>query len=40
VGKWADFAVLADDPHTVHEDKIKDIRIFRTVTGGNTVFQA
>jgi predicted amidohydrolase YtcJ len=39
-GKLADFVVLADDPHTVDKDKIKDIEIVRTVTGGNTVYQA
>ena len=39
-GKLADFVVLADDPHTVDQDKIKDIAIVRTVTGGNTVYQA
>jgi len=39
-GKLADFVVLADDPHTVDQEKIKDIEIVRTVTGGNTVYQA
>ena len=39
-GKLADFVLLADDPHTVPQDKIKDIKIVRTVTGGSTVFQA
>lgn len=39
-GKLADFVILADDPHTVDPDKIKDIRIVRTVTGGATVYQA
>jgi predicted amidohydrolase YtcJ len=39
-GKLADFVVLADDPHTVSQDKIKDIQIVRTVVGGSTVFQA
>ncbi len=39
-GKFADFVVLADDPHTVDQGKIKDIEIVRTVTGGNTVYQA
>src|SRR5262249_13609823 len=38
-GKLADFVMLADDPHTVHSDKIKDIEIVRTVTGGATVYQ-
>jgi predicted amidohydrolase YtcJ len=40
VGKLADFVVLADDPHTVSQDKIKDIQIVRTVVGGATVYQA
>lgn len=39
-GKLADFVVLADDPHTAGEEKIKDIQIVRTVTGGSTVYQA
>jgi predicted amidohydrolase YtcJ len=38
-GKLADFVVLADDPHTVSKEKIKDIEIVRTVTGGSTVYQ-
>src|SRR6266576_886485 len=39
-GKLADFVVLADDPHTVDQDKIKDIEIVRTVVGGSTVYTA
>jgi len=39
-GKLADFVVLADDPHTVSPDKIKDIAIMRTVVGGTTVYAA
>jgi predicted amidohydrolase YtcJ len=38
-GKLADFVVLADDPHTVSKEKIKDIEIVRTVTAGSTVYQ-
>ena len=38
-GKLADFVQLADDPHTVNQEKIKDIEIVRTVTGGATVYQ-
>jgi predicted amidohydrolase YtcJ len=39
-GKLADFVVLADDPHIVDPNRIKDIEIVRTVTGGNTTYQA
>jgi predicted amidohydrolase YtcJ len=39
-GKLADFVVLADDPHTVDREKIKDIQIVRTVVGGETKYQA
>ena len=39
-GKLADFVVLADDPHTVKVEKIKDIQIVRTAVGGATVYQA
>lgn len=39
-GKLADFVVLAEDLHTVDQEKIKDIEIVRTVVGGATVYQA
>ena len=39
-GKLADFVILADDPHTVPAERIKDIQIVRTVVGGKTQFQA
>jgi predicted amidohydrolase YtcJ len=39
-GKLADFVVLAEDPHTVDPEKIKDIRIVRTVVGGTAAYQA
>jgi len=37
-GKLADFVVLAEDPHKVAPDKIKDIKIVRTVVGGRTTY--
>jgi predicted amidohydrolase YtcJ len=39
-GKLADYVVLADDPHTVDPEKIKDIKIVRTVVGGSASFEA
>jgi predicted amidohydrolase YtcJ len=39
-GKLADFVVLAEDPHTVDPEKIKDIQIVRTVVGGSAAYQA
>jgi predicted amidohydrolase YtcJ len=39
-GKLADFVVLSEDPHTIDLEKIKDIKIARTVVGGNTVYEA
>jgi hypothetical protein len=39
-GKLADYVVLAEDLHTVNPEKIKDIKIVRTITGGKTVYQA
>ncbi len=40
VGKLADFVMLADDPHTVKAEVIKDIKIVQTVVGGVTMYQA
>jgi predicted amidohydrolase YtcJ len=40
VGKLADYVVLADDPHTMAAEKIKDIEIVRTVVGGRISYQA
>lgn len=39
-GKFADFVVLADDPFTMPQDKIKDVQIVRTVVSGSPVFKA
>lgn len=40
IGKLADFVMLADDPHTVPPEAIKDIAIVRTVVGGTTMYHA
>ncbi|MDP6536756.1 MAG: amidohydrolase [Gammaproteobacteria bacterium] len=39
-GKLADFVILADDPHDVDPDQIKNIEIVRTVVGGTTMYGA
>jgi predicted amidohydrolase YtcJ len=39
-GKLADYAVLADDPHDVDPDRIKEIGVVRTVVGGRSVHAA
>lgn len=39
VGKFADFAVLAEDPAEVALDKLKDLEVWGTVLGGR-IFQA
>jgi predicted amidohydrolase YtcJ len=38
-GKLADFVVLAEDPHAIDPEKIKDIAIVRTVVGGKTAYE-
>ncbi len=38
-GKLADFVVLAEDPYAIPVDRIKDIKIVRTVVGGKTVYE-
>ena len=39
-GKLADFVMLAQDPHTVDPDRIKEIPVVRTVVGGETMHEA
>ncbi len=39
-GKLADFVVLAEDPHRVDAQKLKDIQVVRTVVGGLTAYKA
>jgi predicted amidohydrolase YtcJ len=38
-GKLADYVVLAEDLHSIPVDKIKDVKIVRTVVGGTTVYE-
>ena len=37
-GKYADFVILEGDPHDVAPDQIKNIKVVRTVVGGNPVY--
>lgn len=39
-GKLADYVMLAEDPHTVDPESIKDIQIVRTVVGATTSYEA
>ena len=38
IGKIADFAILAEDPHNVEPDRIKDIPVDMTIVDGNMAF--
>jgi predicted amidohydrolase YtcJ len=39
-GKMADFAVLAEDPLTVPEDRLKDIQVEMTIVDGKIVYKS
>jgi predicted amidohydrolase YtcJ len=39
-GKLGDFVVIAEDPHEVDPDHLKDIKVMRTVVGGKTMHTA
>jgi predicted amidohydrolase YtcJ len=39
VGKWADMAILSDDPTAVSSDAIKDILVEKTIVGGKIVYE-
>ena len=38
-GKLADLVVLSDDLLTVPEDRIREIKVLKTIVGGETVFE-
>jgi predicted amidohydrolase YtcJ len=38
-GKLGDYVVLAEDLHSIPVDKIKDVKIVRTVVGGKVVYE-
>jgi len=40
LGQYADFAVLSANPLACPLDELRDIRVLRTVVGGETVWQA
>ncbi len=37
-GKYADFAVLSEDPFTAEAEALKDMRVAMTILGGNVVY--
>jgi predicted amidohydrolase YtcJ len=39
-GKLADYVVLAEDLHSIPVDRIKDVKIVRTVVGGKTMYES
>jgi len=39
-GKLADYVILEKDPHEVDPDSIVDVKVIRTVLGGQTTHEA
>jgi predicted amidohydrolase YtcJ len=38
-GKFADMTVLADDPLTIPKEKLKDVKVLKTIVGGEVVYE-
>jgi predicted amidohydrolase YtcJ len=38
-GKYADMVVLSDDILTMHAEKLKDVRVLKTIVGGRVVYE-
>ena len=38
-GKLADFVIISDNPLTVAEEKLADIKILQTIKEGQTIYQ-
>ena len=39
-GKYADMTVLSDDIFTMPKEGLKDVKVLKTVVGGNVVYEA
>jgi len=38
-GKYADMAVLSDDIFTMSKEALKDVRVLKTILGGEVVYE-
>jgi len=39
-GKYADLTVLSDDIFTMPKENLKDVKVLKTIVGGNVVYEA
>ena len=39
-GKYADMTVLSDDIFTMQKEGLKDVKVLKTIVGGNVVYEA